>query len=195
MNYPIKKEKEKYTYGDYLTWQDDERWELIDGIAYNMSPAPSTYHQEISLELAYQIRNYLKDKSCKVYCAPFDVRLPKGTEKDEDIDTVVQPDIVVIYDHSKIDEKGCRGAPDLVIEILSPHTSQKDIKEKFFLYEKVAVKEYWIVHPTDKTVIVFKLDKNNKYERPDMYTREDKIKVSIFDDLTIDLNMVFEGLV
>ncbi|MBI4650597.1 Uma2 family endonuclease [Candidatus Desantisbacteria bacterium] len=187
MSYPIKKEKQKYNYGDYLTWQDDERWELIDGVAYNMTPAPSRFHQKISGELFYLIRKYLKDKPCEVYAAPFDVRLPKKNEKEEEIDTVVQPDIVVICDKTKLDDKGCIGAPDLVIEIISPYTGPKDMKEKFFLYEKTGVKEYWIVHPTDKTIMVFKLGKNKEYGKPAMYSKGDKIEVGILPGLKVEV--------
>ncbi|MBI5418360.1 Uma2 family endonuclease [Candidatus Poribacteria bacterium] len=192
MPYPIKKQVQKYTYGNYLTWSEDERWELIDGVAYNMSPAPSRMHQEISSELFMQFANYLKDKSCKAYYAPFDVRLPKENEKDEEIDTVVQPDIVVVCDKSKLDDKGCKGAPDLIVEIISPYTNTKDLKEKFSLYEKVGVKEYWIVHPQDKIVMIFKLGKNKEYGKPEIYSKEDKIKVGILKGLTIDAKDVFK---
>ncbi len=191
MSYPAKKQQKKFTYGDYLTWSDEERWELIDGIAYDMSPAPSRIHQKISGELFYSIRQYLKDKICEVYCAPFDVRLPEKNEADENIETVVQPDIVVICDKAKLDDKGCKGAPDLIIEIISQYTGTKDMKEKFFLYEKAGVKEYWIVHPDDKVVMVFKLKRKKEYGKPDVYSKEDKIKVSILNDLIIDLDVVF----
>ena len=115
------KTDQKWTYTDYLTWPEGERWELINGVAYNMSPAPSRRHQELSGELFRQIANHLKGKQCKVYDAPFDVRLSTaGNESDNYIDTVVQPDIVVVCDPSKLDERGCKGAPDIVIEISSP---------------------------------------------------------------------------
>ncbi|MBI5207591.1 MAG: Uma2 family endonuclease [Candidatus Firestonebacteria bacterium] len=191
MPYPIKKQAQKYTYGDYLTWPDDERWELIDGEAYNMTPAPSRFHQDILRELFLQFAEYLKDKTCKVYCAPFDVRLPDKNEKDEEIETVVQPDIVVICDKSKLDDKGCIGAPDLIIEIVSPYTVQKDLKEKFSLYEKKGVKQYWIVYPDDKMVMVFNLGKNKEYGKPKIYSKEDKIEVGIFRSFVIDLKMIF----
>ncbi|MCD5406806.1 MAG: Uma2 family endonuclease [Desulfotomaculum sp.] len=192
MSCAILKSDKKYTYGDYLNWPGDQRWELIAGVAYNMSPAPARKHQGISGALFTQLYNYLKGKNCKVYHAPFDVRLPVGNEKDEDVQTVVQPDITVICDHSKLDDKGCRGNPDLVIEIISPATLRKDIKEKFNLYEQVGVKEYWIVYPLEKTVTVFKLDSSGKYGRPEVYAEEEQVKVEIFDDLIIDLAVVFE---
>lgn len=192
MNLPARKQYKKYTYDDYLTWPEDERWEIIDGIAYDMSPAPSTSHQRILRELLIQFGNYLTGKTCEVFAAPFDIRLPEADEQDKDIVNVVQPDIVVVCDKSKLDEKGCKGAPALIIEIKSPFTARKDIKEKFRLYERVGVKEYWIVDPTDKTVMVFKLGENKEYGKPDMYGDEDPINVGVFEDLTIDLKAVFQ---
>jgi Uma2 family endonuclease len=191
MALPIIKKGKNFTYGDYITWPDEERWELIDGYAYNMSPAPSRRHQAISRELSRQVANFLLDKSCEVFFAPFDVRLPEADENDEDIITVVQPDIVVVCDKKKLDDKGCRGAPDLIIEILSPATSAKDMKIKLPLYERFAVKEYWVIHPTDNIVQVFKLNKKKMYGKPDVYTEEDKIKTQILEGLEVELDLVF----
>lgn len=192
MGLPARKQDENYTYGDYLTWDDGERWELIDGVAYNMTPAPSRWHQDILMELSRQFSTFLLDKECTVYAAPFDVRLPLHDEKDEDVISVVQPDLVVVCDRSKLDEKGCRGGPDLVIEILSPSTSSKDLREKFALYERSGVREYWSVHPTDKIVMIFTLDEHKSYGKPRVYSGEDKIEVGIFGgDLVIDLGLVF----
>jgi len=189
---PRLKEHEHFTYSDYLTWPDDERWELINGEAYMMSPAPTRKHQEITIELASQFHIYLKGKSCKVYTAPFDVRLPETPEApDDEIETVVQPDIVVVCDHAKLDDKGCKGAPDLVVEILSPSTSKKDLQDKLFLYQRVGVKEYWIIHPSDKTVMVFQLDNQGEYGRASMYAADDKFGVPLLGDLVIDLGEVF----
>lgn len=192
MALPQLKKGMNFTYGDYVNWPGDERWELIEGYAYNMSPAPSRRHQKISRDLEFQIVNFLAGKPCEVYDAPFDVRLPEADEQDEDIETVVQPDIVVVCDKNKLDEKGCRGAPDLIIEILSPFTAPKDMKVKLSLYEKHGVKEYWIVQPTDNIVLVFKLGKNKKYEKPEVYTEEDKIKTAILEGLEIELGKVFQ---
>ena len=186
------KQGNNFTYGDYITWPDEERWELIDGYAYNMSPAPSRRHQQISRELGTQITLFLADKPCELYYAPFDVRLPEADEMDEEIITVVQPDIVVICDRKKLDDKGCRGAPDLIIEIISPASSAKDMKIKMSLYERHGVKEYWIVHPTVNIVMVFRLDKKKMYGKPEVYTEEDKIKTSILEGLEIDLDLVFK---
>jgi Uma2 family endonuclease len=183
--------EDRYTYGDYLTWDDGERWELIDGVPYNMSPAPARRHQGILMDLSRQFATYLLDKPCKAYPAPFDVRLPEGDEADEAIATVVQPDLVIVCNPDKLDDKGCRGAPDLVVEILSPSTSGKDLKQKFNLYEQRGVREYWIVDPSGGTVMVFRLGKDGRYGRPEVYSDEDAAPVGIFDDLVIDLRTVF----
>lgn len=180
-----------FTYQDYLTWSPNERWELLNGRAYNMTPAPSRRHQEISGQLHTLFNNYLKGKTCRVYAAPFDVRLPQPQESDEQTSTVVQPDIVVICDKSKLDHQGCKGSPDLVVEITSPSTFQKDLKEKFILYERVGVLEYWIVYPEENTICVFHLTPDGKYSRPDVFTEQDSIVVGIFGDLTIELLEVF----
>ena len=177
-----------YSYSDYLVWPEEESWELINGIAFSMSPAPSRFHQKILMELSRQFANYLKGKKCEVYSAPFDVRLnEKESAKDSEIMNVVQPDIVIVCDESKLDDKGCLGAPDLVVEILSPHTASKDVKEKFELYEKYQVKEYWIVHPTEKIFEIFLLSQQKIYQKPFMYHFDDEIKVNLFDDLIICL--------
>lgn len=186
---PSPQEKEKYSYKDYLGWPEDERWEIIDGTAY-MQAAPSRIHQEISGELHRQFANYLQGKPCRVYHAPFCVRL--DVEKDDnDIKNVVEPDITVVCDSSKLDERGCKGSPDMIIEILSPSTGKKDKVIKFNKYEKAGVKEYWILEPDQKLVSVFLLQSTGRYGRPQMYTDEDQIKVSIFPDLTIELNTIF----
>ena len=185
--------EEHFTYGDYRTWPDNERWELIDGVAYDMSPAPSRLHQDAFGGIFFQIRAFLAGAECQVYGAPFDVRLPHGTQLDDDIETVVQPDIVVVCDRKKLDDKGCKGAPDLVIEILSPSTSSKDLHEKFRLYERVGVKEYWIVHPLDRTVLVFRRE-GDTYGRPAMFASEDRIEVPLLGELVVDLNQVFASV-
>ena len=165
MGIPIKKADHKFTYAEYCSWPDDERWELINGIAYNMSPAPSSKHQRISGILHTALSIYLKNQKCEVFAAPFDVYFPEYPEQDfNTIDTIVQPDISVICESSRIIEKGCLGAPDLVVEILSPSTSKKDLYEKFQLYEKYGVKEYWIVDPGNRYIRIFYLQENGKYD-------------------------------
>ena len=130
---------------------------------------------------------------CEVYSAPFDVRFPKnGETADDKIYTVVQPDICVVCDLSKLDELGCCGAPDMIVEILSPSTMKKDLTKKFDLYEENGVKEYWIVHPNDKTVNVFILKEDGKYDDGIIYEFDGKIPIRIFDNYLIDLNDIFD---
>ncbi|MDD3270016.1 MAG: Uma2 family endonuclease [Syntrophomonadaceae bacterium] len=183
----------KCTYADYLNWPDEERWEIIDGVPYDMSPAPSTKHQTISMELGRQFANYLLDKDCQAIIAPFDVRIPAGDEKDEEIKTVVQPDIVVICDRSRLDKSGYRGAPGLIIEILSPATGKKDLQEKYRLYERSGVKEYWVVFPSEELLEVYQLidDNNLRYVKTGTYQSNDRISVGILPELEIDLSLVF----
>jgi len=189
---PQLKQQEHFTYADYLTWPDDERWELIDGVAYAMSPAPGSVHQRISMDLSRQFSTFLKGKQCKVFAAPFDVRLSEQSGlTDDKLNTVVQPDIVVICDTDKIDNRGCHGAPDLVIEILSSSTAAFDIKEKFELYQKYTVKEYWIIHPAEMTVFVYHLNETGVYGSPKRYAEGDKVSVSLMGELVIDLGEVF----
>ncbi|MDR3599478.1 MAG: Uma2 family endonuclease [Desulfosporosinus sp.] len=189
---PLPREEGKYSYADYLTWPEGERWEIFDGIAY-MQATPSPIHQEISGGLFAQFHNYLSGKPCKVYPAPFCVRLIKDDKKkDEDIKKVVEPDITIVCDKSKIDEKGYNGAPDMIVEILSPSSIKMDRFIKFNCYEKAGVKEYWLVEPEGKLVSVFVLQADQRYGRPEIYTEDDKINVSIFSDLIVDLKPVFE---
>lgn len=142
-----------FTYADYCAWPEEERWELIDGVPYNMAPAPTRTHQQVVVELLRQIANFLRTrKKCRVYVAPFDIRLPRSDEADEQTNTVVQPDILVICQRDREDEKGCRGAPDWIIEVLSPSTATKDHILKRELYARHGVREYWLVHPTDKVL-------------------------------------------
>jgi Uma2 family endonuclease len=181
----------KFTYADYVTWDDDERWEIIHGEAFNMTPAPATVHQIAAGEIFGQIWSQLRGKQCKVFSAPFDVRLPLGDQKEEEVENVVQPDISVICDPGKLDKKGCLGTPDLVIEIVSLSTSRRDKMEKFFLYEQVGVNEYWLVYPDDKLVEVFSLGTDGRYGRPDIYSEKNTIKLKVLPDLTVNLNPVF----
>ncbi|MBF0474211.1 MAG: Uma2 family endonuclease [Deltaproteobacteria bacterium] len=182
---------ERYTYRDYLTWDDDERWELIDGVPYNMSPAPTRRHQRISLDVATQLNNFLSGTPCEVYAAPFDVRLPKGDEADNQVDTVVQPDIVVICDPAKLDDRGCRGAPDFVVEILSPSTSEKDRTIKLALYENRGVKEYWIIDPENNTITVHRQGPDGRYGAPVIHEGRGYLEMATLPGLEIDLDATF----
>jgi Uma2 family endonuclease len=184
----------RYTYADYLTWMDDVRRELFDGLISLMTPAPSRKHQGISFNLSGLFRNYLINKNGKAYHAPSDVRLPKAKSKqtDKEIHTVVQPDFYVVCDLSKLDDRGCVGAPDLIIEIVSVGNSKRDIRDKFDIYQEHGVREYWIVNPNDENVSVFVLDENGKFRFSGMYAGDDQIPVNIFNgDLKIDLTEVF----
>ncbi|HLA34067.1 MAG TPA: Uma2 family endonuclease [Rhodocyclaceae bacterium] len=154
-----------HTYADYITWPADARYELIDGVAYAMSPAPTRRHQRIVGQVFRQIANALDGARCEAYIAPFDVRLPQGDASDAAIDTVVQPDISIICDPDKLDERGCCGAPDWIIEVLSPGTVGHDQIVKKALYERVGVREYWTVHPIDNIVTVYVLE-NGSYGKP-----------------------------
>lgn len=177
--------KDHFYYADYCQWPKDERWELIDGTAHAMN-APLRIHQEIAFELGRQVGNYLQGKSCKGYVAPFDVRLPQQDEADDQIDTVVQPDLLVVCDQSKLDRKGCRGAPDWIVEILSPSTAVKDMGLKRLLYQQHGVREYWIIHPTEQWVMIYCLNEKGVYDLPSVLSLEENISVSIFEDLVIE---------
>ena len=185
------KPDKKYSYVDYLQWPDEERWEIIDGVPYDMSPAPSTKHQAISMELGRQIANYLRDKECQVFAAPFDVRLPLNAEKDEEIYNIVQPDLSVICDPSKLDEQGCKDAPDLVIEIISPFTAKKELNEKFNLYERSGIPEYWVVFPKFNVVVVYSLDDEGRYQKSGEFTSDQVLSTKLFPGLEIKLEDVF----
>jgi Uma2 family endonuclease len=191
MGLPLRKSEEIFTYGQYVTWSDNKRWELINGIPYNMTPAPIRFHQKINGKIFSRIEHFLRDKSCEVYIAPFDVRLPEGNERDEDILTVVQPDISVICDRSKLDVKGCKGAPDFIIEILSPSTAKKDRITKLYLYERFGVKEYWLVSPDEKIVQVYILGENGQYGTHKFFTEEQILPCLTLPGLEINLSEIF----
>ncbi len=183
-------EEMRYTFADYLTWDEDDHIELIYGYPYMMS-SPSTEHQLVSGELFAQLHAYLADKKCRVIAAPYAVRLfEEVSDRPEDVNTVVEPDLVVICDPSKMDRRGCKGAPDLVIEILSPSSRRHDRIVKLDLYQRAGVREYWVVNPEDRTVQVMLL--KDSYLLPvEDYGREDMAKVNILEDCTIDLSKVF----
>ena len=193
MPQPKPNQNERYNYAQYLTWDDGDRWELIDGEAFCMSPGPGRQHQKLSVALTNLFYNHLQGKTSEVYAAPFDVRFV-DTDKDvpdEYIENVVQPDILIVCDPKKLDEKGVKGAPDLVIEILSPSSARNDMIVKYQIYERFGVNEYWVVHPFEQLVQVFKLQDNAKYGVPDRYGIGDVIPVGLLGDLKIDMNQVF----
>jgi Uma2 family endonuclease len=193
MGEPALKNDRIYTYGDYKRWPADERWELIDGTAWNMSPAPNRFHQKYQMGFITQIAPFLEGHPCEVYAAPFDVLLPDLPDQAEDeVTTVVQPDISVICDESKLTDKGCTGAPDWIIEILSPYTSRKDIAIKHELYQRHGVREYWIADPGNRYVHVYLLDEKGNYpDDPKIYLREGTIECCVIEGLRIELGRVF----
>ncbi len=177
-----------YTYSDYFLWQFSERVELIKGYILKMSPAPSRKHQTISQNINKYFLNLFNDYSCNVYVAPFDVRLPiKSAKKDT---TIVQPDLSIICDEKKLDDKGCNGAPDLIVEILSPQNSKHDIDTKFNLYLESGVKEYWIVEPEERFVLVYSLQ-NETYIGLKPFTEGEIIKSPLFPQMKMAVTDVF----
>jgi len=186
-----------YTYADYLEFPEDARVELIDGVIYDMSPAPSRKHQKIVVELTTVINNYLKAsrKFCEIYTAPFDVVLVEEGQDEKQAINVVQPDISIICDKKKLTEKGCIGAPEMIIEVVSESNFSHDYIRKLNLYTQFKVKEYWIVNPNNQTILVYRLKDNEEdYLPPVAYTFSDAVKVGIFEDLIIDFAQIKEVL-
>jgi Uma2 family endonuclease len=168
MNYPA--HEQSYTYIDYLRFPDDKRIEIIDGVLYAMTPSPSTQHQRILRKLFVKLAHYLEGKDCEVFCSPYDVLLAEGNEQLDNIKTVVQPDILVVCDNNKITKNHCLGAPDLIVEIVSPSSPSIDYVKKLNLYEKHKVKEYWIVNYNRKQIMVYRLMENDEYGEPEIIT-------------------------
>lgn len=180
-----KRDTAYHTYEEYVSWPADLRYELIDGAAYLMSPAPLRVHQEIVGEIYFQVRAGLGSKPCRAYVAPFDVRLPKADEADERVDTVVQPDVLVVCDESKLDERGMRGAPDWIVEVLSQATAVHDQTIKLAAYERAGVREVWLVHPTDRSVTVYLLQ-NRVFGRPEIHEMKGVLAVAVITGLRVD---------
>lgn len=188
MKPPIK--KGRYTFTDCLAWDEKERAELIGGEIVMMAPT-SRVHQKISGELFRQLANFLEGKKCEVYAAPFAVRLfEKNGDTPEDVDTMVEPDISVVCDHGKLDSHGCKGAPDLVVEVLSPSTQRHDRLVKLDLYQRAGVREYWIISPEEKTAQVFLLQ-NGLLLPWEVYGPKDVGKVNVLDGCFVELSKVF----
>lgn len=183
-----------YSYADYLTWQLDETIELIKGKISLMAPTPNVNHQRLSMCLSGQLFSYFRHKSCQVFAAPFDVRLydrRKSILASKDIFTVVQPDICVICDPEKLDEQGCNGAPDWIIEIVSKGSSKRDAQIKHALYAESGVTEYWLVFPYEAIIQQFVLNDQSQYQLRCSYAGDDMATSHLFPDLAIDLNELF----
>jgi len=186
----------RYTYAEYLTWADDKLRELLDGFIRLMSPAPKLKHAVISRKIAVPMVNFIDKNNgdCQVFYAPFDVRLPRNPNEtaNNQIYTVVQPDICVVCDNSKLDEDGCLGAPDMVVEILSLSSQRYDLNEKFNLYEAAGVKEYWVVSPKEKGINVFILQENGKYDAGTVYEGDVQVPVQTLKGLSISTEKLFK---
>ncbi|MFB9120330.1 Uma2 family endonuclease [Bergeyella porcorum] len=177
-----------YTYTDYLLWKFSEKIELLKGRILKMSPAPSRKHQEILRIINRRFDAYFYQQQCNMYFAPFDVRLPKKGETE--IYTVVQPDLCVVCDESKLDERGCLGAPDLIVEILSPGNSKKEMKDKFEIYQEAGVREYWMVYPLDEMVLINVLEDGGYHTQNPIV--DDWVTSRIFPELKIHTDEIFE---
>ncbi len=183
-----------YTYADYYSWKFQERVELIRGKIFRMSPAPNRVHQRISAFLTSRFYNFFEGNSCEVYPAPFDVRLPRKNVSSNKAETVVQPDLCVVCDLDKLDDRGCLGAPDLVVEILSPGNTHKEMHEKYEVYQESGVREYWLVNPLDKNVLIYLLDEAGEFKGQKPFVEEMLVTSFIFPDLSVDLKEVFAGI-
>jgi len=187
------KAKQIFHYADYLTWPDQERWEIIEGVPYDMTPAPASDHQMVLGEIFGNLWQYLKNKSCRVFMAPFDVRLSQKPDADDNsIETVVQPDIVVICDQKKIDQRGCHGAPDITVEILSPASAYKDETEKLMLYEKFGVREYWIVNPAAQYIMIYRHE-GGEFCRPEYFAKNDRLVSQVLPDFSLNLTTIWNN--
>jgi Uma2 family endonuclease len=178
----------KVTYADYLTWADEPRYEIINGIPI-LQAALSRQHQRIITQIIGELYNYFKGKPCEVYPAPFDVRLSASDDNEEY--QVVQPDISVVCDDRKLDDKGCKGAPDLIVEVLSPSTWQKDRIEKMNLYQKHEVREYLLIYPNEKILEQYILNESRSYDVPKIYTAEETFTSSLFSDFALNMPVLF----
>ncbi|MCX2431143.1 Uma2 family endonuclease [Pedobacter sp. GR22-10] len=183
-----------YSYANYLNWLFHDRVELIKGKIFKMSPAPSRLHQEISINLLKSFINFLDGQSCKVYAAPFDVRFPKKSKADQDVYTVLQPDICVVCDRSKLDDRGCIGAPDLVVEILSPGNTKVELLHKYQVYQEFGVKEYWVVSQSDQSILIYTLNDLGKFQPSKLFTLSERVTSTVLPGFELELDDVFQDL-
>ena len=182
-----------YTYADYLKWTFEERVELINGKIFKMSPAPNRFHQKLAGYIHVRLGIFLDGKVCEVYEAPFDVRLPRQSKNDKSIVTVLQPDVCVICDPAKLDSRGCIGAPDIVVEVLSPGNNAKELKMKYAIYEESGVKEYWVVSPQDQWMRVHILV-NDKYSESPYLLAGDIFHSTALPGFSLDISALFPGI-
>jgi len=183
-----------YSYADYLQWTFEERLELIKGKIFPMTPAPASVHQRLSWIISGELYSFLKGKPCEAYAAPFDVRLPrKGENDDKKIFTVVQPDVCIICDLAKVDDRGCTGAPDIVVEILSPGNNRKELQNKYEAYEESGVKEYWIISPQDESFLKYTLV-DGRFQASKLMTTGEIVTSPILPGFQLPLETVFSAV-
>ncbi len=185
--------EKSYTYADYFKWKFEERVELIKGKVFRMSPAPNRFHQKLAGLIHARMHVFLEDKPCEVYTAPFDVRIPRKSKNDKEIITVLQPDVCVICDLSKLDDKGCIGAPDIVVEVLSPGNNTKELKKKYDVYEESGVKEYWVVSPQDQWLRIYTLTKGKFLESPYLLAG-DFAASAVLPGFSLNVAELFKGI-
>lgn len=193
MRLPATKRERHFTYRDYKAWPEDERWELIEGTAYLMA-APNRPHQEVTGEIFNQLKNFLKGRPCRPYIAPFDVLLPEFEGQDDDeVDTVVQPDVAVFCNPGKLTYAGATGAPDLAVEVLSPWTMKKDLNEKFRAFERAGVREYWVVEPAHRTLTVY-VRFADRFGDGTLHQQGVPVASAVIEGFVLDLAEVFAGV-
>lgn len=190
----LKRDARHHTYADYLVWSNTYGDELIEGTAYvREPPSPSRLHQEVVVELCKQLATALEDRPCQVYVAPFDVRLPRSTEEDDQIDTVVQPDLLIVSDLQKVDARGVRGAPDWLAEVVSPGTARHDQFVKLPVYERAGVREVWLIDPVERSVSIYRL-KAGLYGRPTLLKLKGQTSLTAIPGVTVDWDRVLRKL-
>ncbi|MEZ5442866.1 MAG: Uma2 family endonuclease [Lysobacterales bacterium] len=181
-----------YTYGDYLRWDDEQRWELIDGVPYLMAPAPTWRHQELVGDIYAQLHTQLKGKPCRAAISPLDVRLPKGEESDERVDTVVQPDVLVVCEPERIDRRGVRGAPSFVLEVLSPSSASHDQIRKRRVYERAGVQEFWLLHPIDGVLTIYRrAARGEGFAPPEIVEAMGTVPLKAVPDCSVDFDDLY----
>jgi Uma2 family endonuclease len=182
-----------YTYADYFSWKFEERVELIKGKIFRMSPAPNRTHQKLAGYIYNRLSNFLEHQPCEVYTAPFDVRIPRKLKGDKEIITVLQPDVCVICDLAKLDKRGCLGAPDIVVEVLSPGNNAKELKNKYAVYEEAGVKEYWVVSPQNQWLQIHTL-MDGKFNTSPFYVTGDMATSAVLPGFSLNVTDMFKGI-
>lgn len=179
-----------YSYANYLNWHIQERFELIKGKIFEMT-APSTKHQRFTGRIFLELGNFLKGKKCEAFIAPFDVRFPYKSKDDVDVTTVLQPDVCVVCDPGKIDSRGCLGAPDIVVEVLSPGNNRKELDNKYKIYEEFGVREYWIVHPSERSLLQYMLNDEGVFVAGKPYASGDELISDLLPGFRLNIDELF----